>query len=118
MKYVARILPALVIAGAFLVTACPTALLDDYEPNDTIAELLRPGDRQGNEPEKSWTATISPKGDVDFYRFLAEEDSGFGIPTFDELLTLTIRMVPPQAPDARDYDLFLYDTREACSTTR
>jgi hypothetical protein len=104
-----RILSLVALAGPLLLAGCPLGHPDAYEPNETITGFFDLGAVEGNEPEKSWTATISPKADVDFFLILAEEESGFGFPMTDELLTLTIRMVPPQAPDAHDYALCLYD---------
>jgi hypothetical protein len=109
MRHVIRILSAVALVGLLLLAGCPATLLDDYEPNETITDFYCLGTVEGNVPEESWTATISPKADVDFFLILAEEESGFGFPMTDELLTLTIRMVPPQASDAHDYDLYLYD---------
>ena len=31
------------------------------------------------------------------------------MPGFSETFTLTIRLMPPQAPNAKNYDLYLYD---------
>jgi hypothetical protein len=53
--------------------------------------------------------TISPEGDCDFYGMTAEDPDTLQLPGTPEHFTLTVRMVPPQNPDPRDYDLYLYD---------
>jgi hypothetical protein len=109
MRHIVRILSAAALAVLPLLAGCPGALPDEYEPNDALASAYDLGEVLGNEPEHSWSATISPKGDVDFYALTASEGTGIGMPFAPERFTFTLRLVPPQAPDARDYDLYVYD---------
>lgn len=83
-------------------------LPDAFEPNELYHQYSSLGTIFGTLPETSRTATISPSGDRDFYRFKAEEDGSIGGPFGDELFTLTVRLVPPQSPHGRNYDLYLY----------
>ncbi len=91
---------------AYLVTV---TLPDDFEPNETLNGYQSLGTVFETAAEQQWTATISPTGDHDFFRFKAEEDSIIGPPFGDELFTLTVRLVPPQSPHGRNFDLYLYD---------
>jgi len=113
MNAASRILVALALAATFVLAGCPAVLPDEYEPNDTIAEASFLGTVAESPSVSSWTATISPKGDRDWYRFTAPDPNTLCFPSDPELFTLTVRMVPPQAPDARNYDLFLYNEAEA-----
>ncbi|MCX7029400.1 MAG: hypothetical protein NTU62_04685 [Spirochaetes bacterium] len=83
-------------------------LPDAYEPNETLNGYQSLGTVFETATEQQWTATISPTVDRDFYWFMAEEDGGLGFPLESELFTLTVRLVPPQAPHARNYDLYLF----------
>jgi hypothetical protein len=110
MYVVARATCVVLPAALLLLAGCPATAPDDYEPNDTIAVSFDLGSVVEDEPEKAWSATISPEDDRDFFGFLAKEaTSGTEFPGDDELFTLTLHLMPPQGPDARDYDLYLYD---------
>jgi hypothetical protein len=109
MRNVIRVQSSLACLCLFLLAGCPATVLDDYEPNDALAVFFDLGSVTEGLAERSWSATISPDGDRDFYGFLAEEASDVTeIPLDEELFTLVLRLVPPQAPDARNYDLYLY----------
>ena len=90
----------------YLVTV---TLPDSYEPNETYNGYKSLGTVFETAADQPRTATLSPTGDHDFFRFKAEEDSIIGPPFGEELFTLTVRLVPPQAPPERNYDLYLYD---------
>ena len=47
-------------------------------------------------------------GDRDFFGITAEDPDTLGLPATPEHFALTVRMVPPQYPDPRNYDLHLY----------
>ena len=104
-----RILSIFALAGGFLLAGCPVQNPDAYEPNETIADSYDLGTVAEVPSESSWGATLSPAGDHDFYGFTAPDPSTIGFPSDPEHFTLTVGMVPPQAPDARNYDLYLYD---------
>ena len=89
----------------YLVTV---TLPDDYEPNETLNGYQSLGTVFETAAEQQWTATLSPAGDHDFYSFKVEEDNTFGPLFGPENFTLTVRLVPPQAPHDRNYDLYLY----------
>jgi hypothetical protein len=109
MKDVVRLFSALAFAGSFMLTGCPATLPDDYEPNETLAEYFNLGTVAESPSESSWSATISPAGDHDFYGITAPDPSTIGFPLLTpEHFTLTVRLVPPQALNARNYDLYLY----------
>jgi hypothetical protein len=109
MNCVVRSVSAFLAAGVLLLAGCPAPLLDDYEPNDTIAEASVLGTVAESPSVSSWTATISPKGDCDWYRFTAPDPDSPCVPLTAERFTLTVRMVPPQAPEVQNYDLSLYN---------
>jgi hypothetical protein len=90
----------------YLVTV---TLPDSYEPNESMPAWVSLGEVPETEAGKQWVATISPAGDHDFYRFHAWEDGVIGIPLSPELFKLTVRLVPPQSPHARNYDLYVYN---------
>jgi hypothetical protein len=104
-----RILSALAAAGLLLLAGCPSDHPDAYEPNETIADFFDLGTVAGSPTESSWIGTISPEGDGDFYGMTAEDPDTLQVPGTPEHFTLTVRMIPPQSPDARNYDLYLYD---------
>jgi hypothetical protein len=104
-----RILPVFALAGSLLLAGCPLEHHDAYEPNETLAGYYDLGTVAESPSESSWIATISPAGDRDFYGFTAEDPTTIGLAGAPEHFTLTARMVPPQSPDARNYDLYLYN---------
>ena len=108
MKRFIRILSACALAVLLLLAGCPAALLDDYEPNETISDFHDLGSVAESPSESSWIGTISPEGDCDFYGMTAKDPSTMQLPGTPEHFTLTVRMAPPQSPDARNYDLYLY----------
>ena len=108
MKHIIHILAAAELAGTLLLAGCPATLPDDYEPNETIADFFDLGTVAGSPSESNWIGTISPMGDRDFFGITAEDPDTLGLPATPEHFALTVRMVPPQSPDARNYDLYLY----------
>jgi len=87
--------------------------VDGYEPNNTCGLAYYLGTVAEENSEASWSATIYASGDVDYYRFYAREQSGLCVPFTDEDFRVQVRLVPPQSPDCRDYDLYLYN--DSCS---
>lgn len=102
----ALLIVLLVASGHGCTPACEP---DAYEPNDTVGAAVSLGTVDEDSLEQSWTATISPSADVDFYRIYAEEGSDFCFPMDPETCTIRVRLVPPQGADCRNYDLRLYD---------
>jgi len=101
-------LAAAELAGTLLLAGCPATLPDDYEPNETIDDFHDLGTVAVSPSESNWIGTISPMGDRDFYGMTAEDPSTLQVSGTPEHFTLTVRMIPPQSPDARNYDLYLY----------
>jgi len=93
------------LALAILLAGCPVPAPDVYEPNDTLDDHHFLGDVEGTGVASGWEATLSPRGDRDFYGFTAAEATSLGFPGTPQVFTLTIRLVPPQG---ENYDLFLY----------
>ena len=113
MKRFIRIRSALAaaeLAGTLLLAGCPATLPDGYEPNDTLAEQFDLGTIESDDPEQSWSATLSPSGDIDFYGLRAVDSTSIGMPMTGETFRVTIGLVPPQSAEARNYDLYLRDT--------
>lgn len=83
---------------------------DQYEPNNACNPLV-PADVVGEgDTWTVYTATIFPKGDVDYYHILADEADHTCFPLFAQEYTLEVKVVPPQGVNCRDYDLYLYSS--------
>jgi hypothetical protein len=102
----ALLLVLLVASGRGCTAACEP---DAYEPNDSAGAYAPLGTVEEASPEQSWTATISPSGDWDFFRVHADEGEDVCVPLTDETLRFRVRLIPPQGADCRNYDLYLYD---------
>lgn len=83
--------------------------VDTYEPNATCTGARSLGTVAEFNSEQSWTATIYYSGDVDYYRFYAEEGTHSCFPFSDQDYRIRVTLIPPQGDDCRDYDLFLYN---------
>jgi hypothetical protein len=93
----------------YVVSVTLTCAPDNYEPNDSFGGYSSLGTVAEGSSEQSWTATISPSGDSDFYRLYAEEGSSTCFPGFSQSYAFRVRLQPPQGASCQDYDLYLYN---------
>jgi hypothetical protein len=81
---------------------------DDYEPNDSCENAYDLGTFVINSAEKSWNATISSAGDVDWFCIFYEEEALVCNPGDPQPYLIQIRLLPPQN-DCIDLNLYVYD---------
>ncbi|MCD6496289.1 MAG: hypothetical protein J7K54_03395 [Candidatus Aenigmarchaeota archaeon] len=79
----------------------------DGGTNDACSQSSYFGVIHENDAEVSWSDKLYPSGDKDFFRFYANEDTGFTL--ISETFTVRIRLIPPQGAYCSDFDLYLYD---------
>jgi hypothetical protein len=77
---------------------------DIYEPNNSIGNGYYIGEVEDNSIVIS--AQISSENDVDFYKILAKDNIGFGIPGTPENFQISFSLIPSPG---KDYDLYIYD---------
>jgi len=88
--------------------------VDVYETNNACSSSRNLGTVAETNSEMSWTATIYPSGDVDYFRFYAEEGSHTCFPGTNQTYQVRVRLRPPQSPNCVDYDLYLYN--DSCAS--
>jgi len=84
--------------------------IDTYEPNNNCEGKHYLGYVDEGAPATTWTATMYPSWDVDFFEIDAVEAEHTCMPLFNQNYTLEIKVVPPPSATCRDYDIFIYDT--------
>jgi hypothetical protein len=87
---------------------------DGYENNNACTSPYDLGTVAEELSEASWTATLYPAGDVDWFRFYADEANHTCFPGTSQSYTVRIRLEPPSGADCVDYDVYLFD--DGCGT--
>ena len=70
--------------------------VDGYEPNEDSANSYYLGAINEFDNPKTFSMTIYPQGDVDYFRFKAVEGFHACIPLTDQYYVISIQVIPPQ----------------------